>query len=349
MTITVHTGHPYPVHIGPGLLARAGGLAREICGCRKVCVVSDSNVAPLYLQTAVESFGAAGFEVCSFVFPAGETSKRLETVAAIYEKLAAESFTRGDLLAALGGGVTGDITGFAAATWMRGIDFIQLPTSLVAQVDSSVGGKTGVDIPVGKNLVGAFHQPRLVVADTDTLSTLTPEYFTDGMGEVIKHACIKDAALFETLADPAAMSPKNRADIVARNIDIKRRVVEADERESGERKLLNFGHTVGHSLESYYHYQGISHGCGVAVGMITVTRAAEKAGLTPPGTADKIGKVLRAYGLPESDPAPMKELLPLMLRDKKREGDTLDLVILKKIGEAAVHPLPLEKLEKFWL
>ena len=246
---TLHTAasRPYDIVIGPGLLKEAGERSRRInCGVR-VLLVSDSNVAPLYADTVAESYAAAGYRVTRFVFPAGEESKRLSTIAALYEQLAADGLTRADLIAALGGGVTGDMAGFAAATWLRGIDFVGLPTSLLAQVDSSVGGKTGVDIPQGKNLVGAFWPPRLVLADTDALSTLPADILSDGMAEVVKAACIKDASFFHWLSRQDALSDENLPETVSRAVDIKRRVVESDEREAGERRLLNFGHTLGHA------------------------------------------------------------------------------------------------------
>lgn len=354
-TITVNTagqpaGRPYPIHIGSGLLPLAGEYMAAVCHTgRQVCIVTDSNVAPLYLKTVSDSLSAAGFLVESISFPAGEASKRLDTVAAIFNVLAAKGFTRSDYLVALGGGVVGDITGFAAATWMRGIGFVQIPTTLLAQVDSSVGGKTGVDIPQGKNLVGAFWQPMMVLADTDTLSTLPPDVFADGMGEVIKTACIKDAALFERLADTDCMNPANRGEVIARCVAIKARVVELDEREiSGERKLLNFGHTLAHALEAYYHYEGLSHGRAVAVGMVQISAAAEQKGLTPPGIAEAIGRLLKIYGLPTTDPAPLSDCLKLMLSDKKRSGGKLDLVLLSQIGEAYVHTISIEELPAFF-
>ena len=254
--ITVKTARPYPVMVGSGLLKCSGALSRGVSSGQRALIVTDSNVAHLYSKDTAASFLEAGYETEIFIFPAGEQSKRLDTITEIYKRLAAGGFTRGDLLVALGGGVTGDMTGFAAATWLRGVDFVQIPTTLLAQVDSSVGGKTGVDIPEGKNLVGAFWQPVLVLADTNALDTLTKAVFTDGMAEVIKTAAIRDASLFDAIDRDGAMSAGSREAIIARCIDIKRGVVERDEKESGERKLLNFGHTLGHALEKYYHYAG---------------------------------------------------------------------------------------------
>lgn len=345
---TLHTAasRPYDIVIGPGLLKEAGERSRRInCGVR-VLLVSDSNVAPLYADTVAESYAAAGYRVTRFVFPAGEESKRLSTIAALYEQLAADGLTRADLIAALGGGVTGDMAGFAAATWLRGIDFVGLPTSLLAQVDSSVGGKTGVDIPQGKNLVGAFWPPRLVLADTGALSTLPSDILSDGMAEVVKAACIKDAPFFHWLLQQDALSDENLPETVYRAVDIKRRVVEADEREAGERRLLNFGHTLGHALEAQSHFR-LSHGRAVAAGMMLVTRAAERKGLTAPGTAEDIAALLRRYGLPDGDGTPPEEYLPYAALDKKRAGDSLSLVLLHRIGDGYIHPIPADSLPAF--
>ena len=345
---TLHTAasRPYDIVIGPGLLKEAGERSRRINRGVRVLLVSDSNVAPLYADTVAESYAAAGYRVTRFVFPAGEESKRLSTIAALYEQLAADGLTRADLIAALGGGVTGDMAGFAAATWLRGIDFVSLPTSLLAQVDSSVGGKTGVDIPQGKNLVGAFWPPRLVLADTDALSTLPADILSDGMAEVVKAACIKDASFFHWLSRQDALSDENLPETVSRAVDIKRRVVESDEREAGERRLLNFGHTLGHALEAQSHFR-LSHGRAVAAGMKLVTRAAERKGLTAPGTAKDIAALLRRYGLPDGDGTPPEEYLPYAALDKKRAGDSLSLVLLHRIGDGYIHPIPADSLPAF--
>ncbi|MDD2418151.1 MAG: 3-dehydroquinate synthase [Oscillospiraceae bacterium] len=345
--ITVKTTCPYDILIGDGLLQRSGELARQVNNGHRALIVTDSNVAPLYSQKVAASFIRAGFETEIFTFPAGEQSKRLDTISKIYTRLAQANFTRKDLLVALGGGVTGDMTGFAAATWLRGIDFIQLPTTLLAQVDSSVGGKTGVDIPQGKNLVGAFRQPVRVVADISTLDTLTHAVFTDGMAEVIKTAAIMDASLFELLMDDRAMSSGSRRDIISRCIDIKRRVVERDEYEGGERKLLNFGHTLGHALEKHYNYSDITHGFAVAVGMNKITAASERRGLTAKGTAAKLELLLKRWGLPVADKACLEDYLSGIRLDKKRAGADIDLVLLRDSGHAFIHTLPMADLASF--
>ncbi len=344
-TIWVHTGQPYPIYIEKSVLDSLGALCRErFPKAARVCVVSDSNVAPLYAGRVEQSLRAAGFAVGEFTFPAGEESKGLDTIAAMYGAFAGQRLTRADFTVALGGGVTGDMCGFASATYLRGIPFVQIPTSLLAQVDSSVGGKTGVDLPQGKNLVGAFWQPAFVLIDPITLRTLPPPVYAGGMAEVIKTACIKDAALFHRLAE----EEPSAEELVAACVAIKGGVVERDEREAGERTLLNFGHTVGHALEKAHHYQGLSHGEAVGIGMLTVTRAAEAAGLTQPGTADEIARLLKKHRLPVEDPSvPLEAVVQGAASDKKTTGATLNLVLLRRIGESYVYPIALSEFERF--
>lgn len=345
--ITVNTATPYEIRQQRGILSHAGACCREVNRGDRALIVTDSNVGPLYAETVKASLMTAGYQTDVFIFAAGEQSKTLATIERIYERLAANSFSRADLLVALGGGVTGDMTGFAAATWMRGVDFVQIPTSLLAQVDSSVGGKTGVDIPAGKNLIGAFWQPRLVLMDADVLDTLPPEIFADGMAEIIKTACIKDAALFERLAADAAHDPAQIESVIATCVSIKRDVVERDEREAGERKLLNFGHTLGHAMEKYYHYDTLSHGSAVALGMCAVCAAAERAGLTAAGTTARIEQVLTQYHLPIRDPADPRDYLPAVFHDKKRVGTAIDLVLIETIGAGFVHRMAVDTVENF--
>ncbi|MBE6763555.1 MAG: 3-dehydroquinate synthase [Ruminococcaceae bacterium] len=350
ITIPVNTGKPYEIKLGRGLIAHAGELIREVHKGARALVVSDSNVSKLYAKTVSDSLVKAGYRVVSVLtFPAGEKHKTLVTINHIYSALARGQFDRSDVIVALGGGVTGDMAGYAAATWMRGIDFVQIPTSLLAQVDSSIGGKTGVDIPEGKNLVGAFHQPIRVIADIDTLSTLPQEYVTDGMGEVVKSACIRDRELFELLEKDQPFSPALLCEVVRRCMLIKCRVVENDEHEHGERKLLNFGHTLGHALEKHLKYTGISHGCAVAVGMAAITAASERAGLTESGTTKRLCALLRKFGLPTKGPAAVSEYLDAVKLDKKCIGGNVDLVLLSAIGDAFCHRVAVRELEGFVL
>lgn len=344
-TIKVSTGRPYDILIERGLISRCGELIKSVSKADRVCIVTDSNVEKLYAESVSGSIRRAGFEVKLFVFPAGEQSKRLSAVEDMYSCFADFRMSRKDLVLALGGGVTGDMAGFAAASYMRGIDFVQIPTSLLAQVDSSVGGKTGVDIAQGKNLVGAFWQPNMVIIDPDTLYTLPRYYINDGMAEVIKYGCIKDRQLFETLEKEDAMSIIE--DIIETCVSIKRDVVNADEREKGERMLLNFGHTLGHSLEKIYNYSGLSHGQAVAAGMCMITRASEKARITQAGTADRLISLCKKYLLPVSDKADFSEIAQVCASDKKTSGDSVSLVLLEKIGSAFTKPVRLNSLEEF--
>ena len=335
---TLHTAasRPYDIVIGPGLLKEAGERSRRINRGVRVLLVSDSNVAPLYADTVAESYAAAGYRVTRFVFPAGEESKRLSTIAALYEQLAADGLTRADLIAALGGGVTGDMAGFAAATWLRGIDFVGLPTSLLAQVDSSVGGKTGVDIPQGKNLVGAFWPPRLVLADTDALSTLPADILSDGMAEVVKSACIKDAPFFHWLLQQDALSDENLPETVFRAVDIKRRVVEADEREAGERRLLNFGHTLGHAVEKLENFT-MHHGHCVGLGCIAAARISQLRGMLTAEEAADIRNTFLSFGIPAAAPGlAWDQVLMTTQSDKKTEAGVIRFVLLNSIGQAYV-------------
>lgn len=346
-TIHVNTSRPYDILVGRGLLDHAGELAREVNRGIHALIVTDSNVYPLLAERTRRSFEAAGYDADVFVFQAGEENKRLSVIADMYTKLAAINAGRQDLLVALGGGVTGDMTGFAAATWLRGMDFVQIPTTLLAQVDSSVGGKTGVDIDEGKNLVGAFWQPIRVIADVDTLDTLKPEVFADGMAEVIKTACIKDAQLFRELETGRATEPEHLEGTIARCMDIKRGVVERDETESGERKLLNFGHTMGHALEKYYDYTALTHGSAVALGMVIISEAAERQNLTEAGTTQRIVETLKRYHLPVADTATLDDYLPGVANDKKRAGKYIDLALLRDIGDSFIYRLPLSLLGGF--
>lgn len=344
-TVKVNTNTPYDIVIERGLISAAGELIKNVSNARKVCVITDSNVGAFYGETVVNSLSNAGFDTALFTFEAGESNKRLETVSAMYSFMADFNMSRRDLVVALGGGVAGDMAGFAAATYMRGIDFVQIPTSLLAQVDSSVGGKTGVDIDQGKNLVGAFRQPILVIIDPDTLETLPELYLSDGMGEVIKYGCIKDRELFETLENNNAFDIIE--DIIEVCVSIKRDVVERDEKESGERMLLNFGHTLGHSLEKIYNFNGLSHGQAVAIGMVMIAKAGERAGLTENGTSDRIKKLCEKYSLPTSDNAQTADIAAVCSSDKKASGGSVNLVLLKTIGESFIRKTDLDILEDF--
>lgn len=343
MKIEVKTVQPYTVTVENGVLDRAGELIRPLKkpGTR-IMLISDSNVMPLYGERAEASLKAAGFPVSRYVFPAGEEHKQLATVNGMYQALAEEGFTRTDLIVTLGGGVTGDMGGFAAATFLRGMDFVQLPTTLVSQADASVGGKTGVDLPFGKNLVGAFHQPLAVITDPELLNSLPRHFFNDGLGEVIKHGCIADRELFTALEQGAAL--KDLEKVVGRSVAIKRDFVEADTRDTGRRMILNFGHTCGHALEKLHGFKDLSHGEAVGIGMVLACRAGERLGITAPGTGERIARVLAQYCLPAETDFTPEEIVKATALDKKSDGESLRFIFLKEIGESLIHPLTRAEL-----
>jgi 3-dehydroquinate synthase len=329
----------YPILIGEGLLSRAGCLAPYVAGDR-VLIVSNDRVAPLYLEQALATF--AGKAAASLVLPDGESHKNLATLGTIFDALIQGRYDRGTTLAALGGGVIGDLTGFAAATYQRGIDFVQLPTTLLAQVDSSVGGKTGVNHPGGKNLIGAFHQPRCVLADTRTLATLPERELCAGLAEVIKYGLIADADFFAWLeANMPGLrgrAPEVLEAAIERCCQLKASIVAADERERGMRALLNFGHTFGHAIEAAQRYRGWLHGEAVAAGMAMAARLSLRMGRLSAADYGRILGILAAAGLPQGAPAEVAaaELRQRMASDKKVERGQIRLVLLNRIGDAEV-------------
>lgn len=344
-SVKVNAGKGYDIYIENNILNKTGELIRSVSVAKTVCLVSDTNVFPLYGSLVKEQLQSAGFTVVEYIYPAGEASKKMSTVMEIVERMAAYAMTRKDLVVALGGGVCGDMAGFAAAIYLRGIDFVQLPTSLLAQVDSSVGGKTAVDLPQGKNLCGAFHQPALVLIDPNTLNTLSPHFFADGMAEAIKTGCIKSRELFEKTAAEDARAQIE--DIIYDCVRIKAGVVERDEKEHGERALLNFGHTAGHAIEKLHGFETVSHGEAVGIGMVLISRAAERLSLTEPGTADAIAGVLKKYSLPVEDTHSLAEIAQAMNSDKKRTGSAISFVLLEKIGKGYIYPVKNEKIPEF--
>ena len=337
----------YKITVENGILNKAGKLTKPLTTAKKVAVVTDSNVAPLYLKRAIDSYRTAGFEVYSFSFTAGEASKTFETVKNILEFFCLIHLTRKDIAVALGGGVVGDMVGFASAIYLRGIDFVQLPTTLLSQVDSSVGGKTGCDLPAGKNLCGAFHNPIAVFIDPETLETLPEMYLKDGYSEAIKSGAILVPELFELFENGEAM--KNLNEVILQSVYMKSGVVQRDFTEKGERMFLNFGHTIGHAIERCENFSGLTHGQAVAVGMSVITKASEKAGLTKAGTYDRIVKCLKAHNLPTEVDFDLCRVIEFCKSDKKSVSDSLNLVILEDIGKAKIFPLSFSKLEAFIL
>lgn len=342
--VTVHASRDYRILIGTGLFPRLGQEAARCVKGRKVCIVSETNVYPHHGAAAEESLKSAGFTVVSYVFSAGESSKNGQNYLTLLNSLAENQLTRADLLIALGGGVVGDLCGFAAATYLRGVAFIQVPTTLLAAVDSSVGGKTAIDLPAGKNLAGAFYQPSLVLCDTNTLSTLPDEIFRDGCAEVIKYGILYDRNFFDYLRSAGVSFDREK--VIRRCVELKRDVVAEDEFDTGARMKLNLGHTVGHGIEAKSQF-AVSHGKAVAIGTAIVSRAAAKCGMLSQADANAIVDILNAYGLPTTTEYSAEELAHFMLSDKKRSGGTVNLIIPREIGRCEIIPTPVEKLATF--
>lgn len=337
--IRVNTSKKYDILIGNGLLKDSGKFLSGIIPVNaKLAIVSDSNVWSIYGKIVKDSLSEVGYTVTEFIFPAGEESKNADTYLQILNYLAENHVTRSDAIIALGGGVTGDIAGFAAATYLRGIRYIQMPTSLLAMVDSSVGGKTAIDLPAGKNLLGAFHQPAMVICDTDALETLPESTFCDGCAEVIKYGILFDSELFAHLEKYGLNFDRNA--VISRCIELKCDVVGADEFDTGLRQKLNLGHTIGHGIELLSNFS-ITHGQAVAIGMTIATKSACKA-ILPRVTA-----LLKEFRLPTVTAFSAQELAACALSDKKRTGGTINLVVPNAIGDCSIVPTPVEQVESF--
>ena len=343
-TVRVNASRSYDVKIGQGLLKNCGRAIRAVTGASAAFIISDENVFVPYGRSVMESLQGAGFLVSHYVFRHGEQSKNLRIWGDILESMCAAQVTRSDVVVALGGGVPGDMGGFAAAAYQRGVDFVQLPTTLLAAVDSSVGGKTAVDLKGGKNLAGAFHQPLLVLCDTVTFRTLPDRELTSGFAEVIKYAVLEEG-LFSVL-DPVP-SGDSLEDVISRCVSIKNDYVSADEFDRGRRALLNLGHTVGHAAEACSGYS-LLHGEAVAMGLAAISRASSVRGICSAETADRVVGLLRQYGLPTEIPFSALELRREMLRDKKRSGNELKLIVPEAIGRCRTETVPVGDLDA-WL
>ncbi len=347
-TLTVPLpGREYDIFIQSGLLPGAGGHIRSLLPrARKAALVTDSNVAPLYGTTVADSLTQAGFQVETFVVPAGEESKCAAQLSDLWSSFARFGLTRTDLVVALGGGVVGDLAGFAAATILRGVSLIQIPTTLLAQVDSSVGGKVAIDLPEGKNLAGAFYQPRLVLMDPDTLNTLPDATFADGMAEVIKYGCIADRDFLDFLAQHPSRSAimAHIVQVLHTCCRIKAEVVAEDELDTGRRMILNFGHTLGHAYELAGHYSAYTHGQGVAAGMVRAAELGISLGLTPAHLSGSIARLVQAFGLPTSIPCSPADYAAAIGLDKKGAGNSLSLILLDRPGHAVAYPIQKEQL-----
>ncbi len=340
-TVNVKASREYNVCIERGILKNAGEMIAAVHKPCKAMIISDTNVAPLYEKTVTDSLRASGFETVSFIIEAGEESKNAANLAFIWESLAENSLTRSDIIVALGGGVVGDLSGFAAATYLRGIEYIQIPTTLLAMVDSSVGGKTAVDLKAGKNLAGAFYQPSLVICDPEALNTLSPQVYSDGMAEVIKYGFINRPGLLSLLE-----SDFDIADVIEICVEDKRDIVSLDEKDNGLRQLLNLGHTVGHGIERCSGYS-ITHGSAVAAGMVIITRAAIRAGICENVVLEVLIRLLEKFSLPTSCDFTVQEICSAAFNDKKRKGNRITLVIPEKLGKSELVPYDVDKLLDF--
>ena len=342
-TVKVNASKSYNVIIGDRLLERLGEYVNETVGKCRLCIVTDDKVDALYSECAERSLRSNGYETEKFVIKNGEASKNTTSLIALLEFLAENRFTRSDCIVALGGGVVGDLAGFAAGVYLRGIRFIQVPTTLLAAVDSSVGGKTAVDLEAGKNLAGVFHQPSLVLCDTRTLDTLDERIFSDGCAEVIKYAIINDKPMFERL-NGGIKSDIER--VIAECVAHKAEIVEKDEFDRGCRQLLNLGHTVGHAIELCSEF-GISHGSAVAIGTVIITRASVALGYTSEDELSQIISLFKSAGLPTDCPYSAEELFSAATADKKREGDSITLILPYGIGNCKPYKLPVSELCEF--
>ena len=341
--VRVSTSTEYDILIGKGLLSQVGKeVAKRISPC-KAAIITDSQVDSLFSASVASSLSDAGFSLCKFVFPRGEGSKHIGTLSDILEFLAENEMTRQDVIIALGGGVVGDMAGFAAAVYQRGIRFVQIPTTFLAAVDSSVGGKTAIDLKAGKNMAGAFYQPQLVLCDTNTLHTLPKEIFADGVAETLKYGIIGDEALFSKVESLAYM--QELEEIIETCVTMKRDIVMRDEFDNGERQLLNLGHTLGHSIEKLSRFT-ISHGHAVAIGLVLIANVAEAKGIGQGGMAERIRKALVKNGLPVKTEYSPQEVAQGAFMDKKRRGETISFVFPEKIGSCRIEKIPVDEVEQ---
>lgn len=341
--ICVNASRNYNIEIEKGSLETIGKKVKELFPKSKVAIITDDIVNGFYSGIVEKSLTSENIDFCKFVFENGEGSKTLVTCEKIFDFLTENMITRSDIIIALGGGVVGDTAGFVAASYLRGIEFIQIPTTFLASIDSSVGGKTGVNTALGKNLVGAFWQPSLVIIDTNTFDTLPENIFADGVSEAIKYGVIKNNQLFEIIK--SGKIKENLETVIKECILIKKQLVEQDERDTGDRMLLNFGHTIGHAIEKHSNHK-ISHGSGVAIGMVMMSNLSESLGLTNKGTAKEIENVCKTYNLPTDYNGKEKELIQIIKSDKKRKGENITIVLAKEIGTSFLYKISIDDFEK---
>ena len=343
-TVGVKASRSYDIHIGEGESERLCEHLLPLKLGRKIMIVTDDTVAALYLGTVERILTEGGYECTHYIFPHGEASKNAATYLGILDSLARRRFTRRDSVLALGGGVVGDVSGFAASTYMRGVRYVQMPTTLLSAVDSSVGGKCAIDIEGGKNLVGSFWQPSAVVCDVNFLDTLPCEYFSDGMAEVIKYALLRGGELLSLIEGGRANGDIAR--VIERCVSIKRDVVARDERDEGERAQLNLGHTLAHAIEAHSDFS-ISHGRAVGIGMCAVLRGCERKGLCSRETLERLISLVSDYSLDTECPYPVEELEPYIANDKKSKGDAVELVLVREFGRCELRVVPLSEINEY--
>ncbi len=332
---------PYEIIIGNDIFEMIPDKIKEIKDTKTVVVITDDNVDKLYSDKVLDILNKAGFRCLKFVFENGEAHKTMGTICDILEFMAENNVTRSDLVVALGGGIVGDVSGYAASSYLRGIDFIQVPTTFLSAIDSSVGGKTGVNLKSGKNLAGAFYQPRLVVCDTKTFDTLPEENFKEGLSEAIKYGVICDKKLFELLSNN---EKKDIEEVIKQCVSIKAKIVSVDEFDKGERQLLNFGHTIGHAIEKVTEFE-ISHGIGVGIGMAIISKISDCLGWSKEETYAPIKKCLENNGIPTDINVNKEDILSVMLKDKKRNGEKINLVVPEKIGKCVLKNIDVSELK----
>lgn len=340
---TIQLKSPVDIYLMKGILSDAGEIIRSYIKGNRALIITDNNVDALYGKQVEDNLLNVGFKVSKKVITSGEASKNMDTIVSLYDSMNASEIGRGDVVIALGGGVVGDIAGFASATYMRGIPYVQIPTTMLAQIDSSVGGKTGVDLPYGKNLAGSFYQPKAIIIDPILIKTLSCKVMNDGIAEAIKYGLISDEWIFETLSN--GYDDEQLAEIIRRSVLIKAHIVEQDENESSLRMILNFGHTYGHAIEKCMNYKGIMHGAAVGIGMVYAAKIGLKLGITDEGVIDKIKSVLTKYNLPIDMDISIEQLNNAIMSDKKRSGDKINFVILEDIGQAVITKIAIDDLK----
>ncbi len=340
----------YNIYIENNIICKIGEEIKKVCNGNKVAIITDHNVKALYGEDLKQQIEDREFSVRLISIDPGEKSKNLKNLEKLYEKLCHFNLTRNDIIITLGGGVVGDIGGFLAATYLRGVPYIQIPTSILSQVDSSVGGKVGVDLAYGKNLVGTFYQPKAVFIDPMVLSTLSEKFLCDGLGEVVKYGFIKDRTIIDDLMNCKDYNEllQHMEEIIYKCCDIKKTFVEEDEKDLGVRMVLNFGHTIGHGIEKYFNYDKYSHGEAVAIGMARITEKIESKGIAKKGTFSTMKKVLERYNLPYTMPdMDKKELIRILSMDKKNYSGYINLILIEDIGKAFIKKVSIDELENY--